>query len=576
MPFFTLVGVQLNLPILAQSVGFGVLVFFARALCIMLGSYVGGSLAGLDRMKRTRLWMTMLAQAGVSLGLAAEVAVKFPEWGSKFQSTIFSVVLINQFVGPVLCKVALRNFGEAGKMLEGEEDEHGGEHGGGGGGGHPKAPTKLKRALIFGVDATALSTAAKLLKAGWRVSLVDASRQMLVAAGGLGVPKEHTNSSLEAGEPTLTPSPFETIPPPQDNASAGILPSVFALAKGQGQGRATSSSAAADKYTEHRGPVVFHDGAGSFGSSSYKPASAEQAHLNPGSSSSSSGSGGEGSGHSIAMNGPFEPLLDLVLVASGAAAATVASSSSASAAGADSPSVIATWGAAVGSMDCAGVDAVILGLGSDQANYELGVWLVRARRAPRVIVRSINAAWSHNFQQQGLLPVSELAATSAVLNASAQSRGNLTVVSATLSLHDALHSLISPVEDVSHTLLALGGDKQASWESSYPGPSAAGFAAVSAHLSAAGLGPEVLEGVHALSAADLRTGRIDFLERMHSIQSGAHMSQEDHDTNQQMNASISSHGLADERRRAAAKAELAELQEAEDRQLKIALSPRKN
>ncbi len=85
-PFFTLVGVQLNLPILAQSIAFGVLVFFCRALCIVGGTFVGSSLAGLDGEKRTKLWMTMLAQAGVSLGLAAEVAVKFPEWGSKFQT----------------------------------------------------------------------------------------------------------------------------------------------------------------------------------------------------------------------------------------------------------------------------------------------------------------------------------------------------------------------------------------------------------------------------------------------------------------------------------------------------------
>lgn len=84
---FTLVGVQLNLPILAQSIAFGILVFLCRGACIAAGTFVGGTLAGLDNEKRTRLWMTMLAQAGVSLGLAAEVAVKFPEWGSKFQTT---------------------------------------------------------------------------------------------------------------------------------------------------------------------------------------------------------------------------------------------------------------------------------------------------------------------------------------------------------------------------------------------------------------------------------------------------------------------------------------------------------
>lgn len=87
LPFFTLVGVQLNLPILVQSILFGVLVFIVRALCVVAGSYVGGGLAGLDMPKRKKMWMTMLAQAGVSLGLAAEVAVKFPVSQQNIHST---------------------------------------------------------------------------------------------------------------------------------------------------------------------------------------------------------------------------------------------------------------------------------------------------------------------------------------------------------------------------------------------------------------------------------------------------------------------------------------------------------
>ena len=113
----------------------------------------------------------MLAQAGVSLGLASEVAVKFPDWGRNFQTSIIAVVLINQFVGPVACKFALKSiFKEAGKMKEGE-DAHGGEEG-------PHSD-KVKRVLLIGVDLISLDTAQRLLDRGYAVTLMDSDRAKL-------------------------------------------------------------------------------------------------------------------------------------------------------------------------------------------------------------------------------------------------------------------------------------------------------------------------------------------------------------------------------------------------------------
>jgi Kef-type K+ transport system membrane component KefB len=170
IPFFTKVGVELNLPIFYKSLGFAVLVFLARAACIFLGSFTGARITGMDFSKQKTLWMTMLAQAGVSLGLASEVRVKFPEWGGNFQTSIIAVVLINQFVGPVACKWALRYHGEAGKMVEGEEDEH--EHG-------AEGVKKVKRAVIVGVDALSIATAQRLLNDSWAVTLLDKNKKNL-------------------------------------------------------------------------------------------------------------------------------------------------------------------------------------------------------------------------------------------------------------------------------------------------------------------------------------------------------------------------------------------------------------
>ena len=497
-------------------------------------------------------------------------------------AAVISVVLINQFAGPVMCKYALRKFGEAGKMTdEGEEhDEHGG----------PRMPKKLKRALLFGIDSTSLAVAARLLKAGWRVSCIDSRRENLILAKSLGIPKEHTNSCLDGGDHTLFPSPWTVVPtlpldPMPDSTDSGA----------PGAGLHHEST-----YREHRGPVIFHDGSGSFGSSSYDP------HA-PGSEATSFGPG------------PWEPLLDMVLAppqnvthanmpAAGAAstgAAASASSASASSAPASSSTpaprssdagLNTTGGSthsfsshsseeaaaaqtmghyieSVGDMDCGGVEACILSLPSDQSNYELGVWLMRARRAPRVLVRVINPTWTDTFREQGLLPVTELASTSAVLSAGAQSRGNLLVVSSTLPLHDALHSLISPVEDTNHLLLPLSGHERLEWEHAHPGPSSQSFDSLVRHLRESGVefGVNDRDDVHALSLDDLRTGRIEFLERMHSVNAAAIkvLSAEDEMRNEEIGMGISAHGLNDARRAEERKAAEEERKQEEETELMI-------
>ena len=81
LPFFTLTGSSLNLKVLAQSFGFASVIAFVRAVCIFMGSSAGGYAAGVKPYKRKEnmlMWMCLLTQAGVSLGLASEMAVLFP------------------------------------------------------------------------------------------------------------------------------------------------------------------------------------------------------------------------------------------------------------------------------------------------------------------------------------------------------------------------------------------------------------------------------------------------------------------------------------------------------------------
>lgn len=158
IPFFTLTGAGLNLKVMGQSAAFAFIVFAVRALTFLGGTALGGHYTGMEKLHLKTLWVSMLTQAGVSLGIAAEVAIAFPEWGTEFQSTIVSVILINQVVGPVLCKWALRKNGEDGQALGDDEDEH---------------EAHVKRCVFIGINISSLAVAQRLLKQDWNVLFID-------------------------------------------------------------------------------------------------------------------------------------------------------------------------------------------------------------------------------------------------------------------------------------------------------------------------------------------------------------------------------------------------------------------
>lgn len=522
IPFFTLVGVQLNLDILVQSIGFGFLVFFMRGICVLIGSFVGGTLAGLDKDKRLKLWMTMLAQAGVSLGLAAEVAVKFPEWGSKFQTTIISVVLINQFVGPVLCKYALKQFGEAGKMLEGEEDEHG--HGGGGGAGHGTEGglhadggmvevKKLKRAVICGVDSTALAVASKLLKLGWRVTLMDTEKTNLILAKCLGVPKKDTRSTLEG----------------DSNNVASTTPTA---ASSVGGGVASSDQQQADE-----DPLLVH-------SSHSIESDSIALDMTPSSSS---------------LLLEKEPILDLLLVPSSQASQLSISQAYSSQLETPLPNF----------------EVCILGLTNDSHMYELGSYFLRTRSCSRILCRLHNPTWFETYKIQGLLPISQFGSSNQTILSAVLSRGNLQFVSTTLSLKDALETLIDPVEDLQYIQLPMSGSERFEWEEQHPGPSEEVLNNIRQHLNDIIVDGESEESIRLLSTVShgQREDYLDKLHRLHSLEDHTSSTKIEHHDEQHktMFMNISQHRQTDEDAAAARQAEAAEAEAAEEKQVQMAL-----
>lgn len=153
--FFTLVGLSLELDVLAQVWSIALILLVVRLVGIYIGCFLGSTMAGDAVRHKAILGMTFITQAGVSVGLAKEVGVEFPAWGNEFATLAIAVVVMNQCIGPPMLKWAIRIAGEA----------------------HVRADTPafdgVRDVIIFGVDDQSLSLARQLATHNWQVKLAD-------------------------------------------------------------------------------------------------------------------------------------------------------------------------------------------------------------------------------------------------------------------------------------------------------------------------------------------------------------------------------------------------------------------
>lgn len=111
--FFALAGAVIDLGAIGTLAVIVVPVALIRALGMMLGTRLGGRWAGLERNERRYVWMGLVSQAGVAIGLATIVAQAYPERGGELQALLLALIAINQTVGPLLFRRALVASGEA-------------------------------------------------------------------------------------------------------------------------------------------------------------------------------------------------------------------------------------------------------------------------------------------------------------------------------------------------------------------------------------------------------------------------------------------------------------------------------
>jgi len=154
--FFALTGVALKLDVLLATIGIATILFLVRMVAIIIGTYVGGTIAGEAPDFRKWAGLGLITQAGIALGLARETAVAFPDTlGGEFATLIISVVVLNEVFGPMFLKFALRKVGEA-QTPSGDPNRH---------------------LVILGVEPQSIALARQMSADGWTVIVADTSKK---------------------------------------------------------------------------------------------------------------------------------------------------------------------------------------------------------------------------------------------------------------------------------------------------------------------------------------------------------------------------------------------------------------
>jgi Kef-type K+ transport system membrane component KefB len=110
--FFSLAGASLNLDALRMTWPLAAFLFIIRTMGIFGSTWFAGILNRDPTQHRRIAWMAYITQAGVAIGLAQLAQRRFPELGDYLTTLVLAVITINQVVGPITFKIALKRAGE--------------------------------------------------------------------------------------------------------------------------------------------------------------------------------------------------------------------------------------------------------------------------------------------------------------------------------------------------------------------------------------------------------------------------------------------------------------------------------
>lgn len=122
--FFALAGAKINVAGVITAFAIVVPVFFVRAFGIWAGTQLGGRWGGAGPVERKYVWLGLISQAGVALGLATMVGEVYPSIGPFVRDVAVALIACNEMIGPILFRRALALAGEIGTTQHPGEEQN--------------------------------------------------------------------------------------------------------------------------------------------------------------------------------------------------------------------------------------------------------------------------------------------------------------------------------------------------------------------------------------------------------------------------------------------------------------------
>jgi Kef-type K+ transport system membrane component KefB len=111
--FFAVSGAKIDVVEVAPLLPLVVPIALVRIGAIRTGVRLGTRWAGVVLAEPRHVWKGLVSQAGVAIGLAAILAVAYPERGAYLAGLLLALIAINETIGPILFRRALTDSGEA-------------------------------------------------------------------------------------------------------------------------------------------------------------------------------------------------------------------------------------------------------------------------------------------------------------------------------------------------------------------------------------------------------------------------------------------------------------------------------
>ncbi len=112
--FFALAGAALELGELARLWPLVLPIVLARMAGLWMGSRLGAKWGGLAPVERNSLWLGLVSQAGVAIGLVTVAGQVYPAAGGDMGNLMLAVIAVNTPLGAVLFRRSLVKAGETG------------------------------------------------------------------------------------------------------------------------------------------------------------------------------------------------------------------------------------------------------------------------------------------------------------------------------------------------------------------------------------------------------------------------------------------------------------------------------